>query len=90
MTTTDVEMGVIAVLARHLEADAATITTDARLEEDLSLDSLDSGELLIALEEQFHIRFSLEWTERLIEVDTVRDLVAVITGRLAEAPPHPA
>ena len=55
------------------------ITPDARLKDDLNLDSLDQTELIMALEEEFEGEISDEEAEKL---QTVGQIVGFIEGKL--------
>jgi len=55
MTDKEIEEIVIAIVAEQLGVEAANITLDSRFTEDLNADSLDSVELIMALEDRFGI-----------------------------------
>lgn len=55
------------------------ITPDARLKDDLNLDSLDQVEIVMALEEEFEGEISDEEAEKL---QTVGQICSFIEGRL--------
>lgn len=57
------------------EADLGHVTAQTRLQEDLGLNSITMLMLMIGIEDEFSIRFP---TERLPELHTVGDVVAVI------------
>ena len=57
------------------EADLDHVTEQTRLQEDLGLNSIMMLMLMIGIEDEFSIRFP---TERLPELHTVGDVVAVI------------
>jgi acyl carrier protein len=63
---------------RHVNGDLAL---DARLEEDLGLDSLSRMELIAQLEKEFGMRFQ---TAHLQQISTVRDLADVISKSTRE------
>lgn len=69
-----------AILVKQFELDATQVTPEARLREDLDLDSLDAADLLIAIEKQFHIRLDDQTVRRFTTVGEihayVRELVA--------------
>ncbi len=58
---------------------AEDVTLDARLIEDLGVDSLDAVELSLALEEQFSINVEDHEIEQL---QTVSDVVRLITDKI--------
>lgn len=66
------------IIVETLGCDAERVTPKASLKDDLGADSLDSVELVMALEEAFDL--SIE-EEKLAEFLTVGDIVAYLTGR---------
>ena len=75
--TTETETRIHNLLVEHLGVDAAQVTTDASLVDDLGADSLDLVELEMALEEEFGFRFpsddgTLEMTH------TVGDVIRLV------------
>lgn len=66
------------LIAEHLDCDVAEITMDSRLK-DLGLDSLDTVEMLMNLEEK--IGKEIELTKK---VETVGDLVRFIEEKCKE------
>ena len=66
---------VIDLLAQQLNVDKATITRDTRIVEDLHADSLDVVEMLIALEDEFHISVPDEDAKTLTTVGALMDYV---------------
>lgn len=64
-----------AILAKHLRVDVADIDENANLIEDLGADSLDTVEILMALEEAFDIEIP---DEVAMKFKTINDLVAYI------------
>ncbi|MCL2339618.1 MAG: phosphopantetheine-binding protein [Actinomycetia bacterium] len=56
------------------------ITPESNITDDLGLDSLDSVELIIALEDEFHINIESEDAEQLKTVGDVADLVDRLTA----------
>ncbi|MFM2092122.1 MAG: hypothetical protein RLZZ127_2611 [Planctomycetota bacterium] len=69
-------------IAAEFEVDAASLTPATRLVEDLGLDSLDSVDLIAALEREFRIKCP-EADARALR--TLGDIHAFV-GRLAPAP----
>jgi acyl carrier protein len=63
------------LIAERLSVDAARVTDDARLVEDLNADSLDSVEIVMALEEEFGIEIPDQEAEKFLRV---RDVVAYV------------
>ncbi len=66
-------------LARHLRMDAARVTPDALLREDLEMDSVDTIELLFHLEDAFHIEIPDDDLEKL---KTVKDITSYVEARV--------
>jgi acyl carrier protein len=56
MTPTEIAERVTAAIAEEFELDPADITPDKRLIEDLGLDSLDSVDLIAAMERAFKVK----------------------------------
>ncbi|MDR2196627.1 MAG: acyl carrier protein [Coriobacteriales bacterium] len=69
-------------LAEQLGIDAATITLDSLLADELGADSLDGVELIIALEDRYNI--SIE-TEDASTIKTVRDIVTLVDASRGSA-----
>lgn len=66
---------VVELLIEQTGIEEAEITIDAKIVEDLGLDSLDVVELAMGLEEKYHVEFDDERAERAITVgDLVREL----------------
>ena len=63
-------------LASQFELDPATVTPDTNLIDDLGADSLDTVELVMALEEEFEIEIPDEDAEK---VRTVQDAIDYIS-----------
>jgi acyl carrier protein len=81
MEIPDLEARVKQILTNRLGIPPEAITTDARLVDDLGMDSLDAVELTIAIERQFSIATSDEQVTRL---RTVADIVTLVR-ELAES-----
>lgn len=71
-----------AIVAKHLNVDAATVTPEADFEKDLGADSLDVVELVMAFEEEFSLSVPDEEAEKL---RSIKDVVSYIDGRLVAA-----
>jgi len=59
------------IIAKELEVDAKQVTPEAKFIEDLGADSLDTVELVMALEEEFGIEVPDEQAEKLQSVGDV-------------------
>ena len=68
------------ILTNRLGIPPAEIRLDAKLTDDLGMDSLDAVELAIATERQFNIAVS---DEQIAKLATVADIIALVR-RLAE------
>ena len=68
-----------ALIADKLEIDAAKITMDASFRKDLGADSLDTYELVYAIEEELGISIP---DEKANEFETVRDAVDFLSTQL--------
>ena len=63
------------ILKDTMDIDESKITLDAKLKEDLELDSLDSVELIMSVEEEFGIEIP---DEDVMNFKTVNDIVTYI------------
>jgi acyl carrier protein len=70
------------IIVDQLGVDAAQVTQDARFIDDLGADSLDTVELIMALEEKFGIEVPDEDAEKLV---TVGKAIEYIEQKLGEA-----
>jgi acyl carrier protein len=68
------------IVAERLSVDAGEVTPSANFVNDLSADSLDVVELVMALEEEFDIEIPDEAAEG---IKTVQDAVDYIAGKVA-------
>ncbi len=64
------------IVAEQLGVDEAQVTNEASFMDDLGADSLDTVELVMALEEEFDIEISDEDAEK---IQTVQDAIDYIT-----------
>ena len=70
------------IIAKELEVDAKQLAPEAKFIEDLGADSLDTVELVMALEEHFDIEIPDEDAEK---IKTVRDAVSYIDKNVKTA-----
>ena len=63
------------IVAEQLDVDLSKVVEEARFIDDLGADSLDTVELVMALEEEFGIEISPEETE---EIQSVQDAINFI------------
>lgn len=81
MNTECVEENLRALIAEALHRDTARLRPDEPLMEALELDSMDTLELLVAVEERFDIYFP---DHRLSQLNTLRQLTDGIHQQLTE------
>jgi acyl carrier protein len=79
----DVASGLKEIMAARLGLQVEQLVPEARLVEDLGLDSLDAVELAISVERKFDIEVP---EEELTKLKTVGDMVALVESRLPQAP----
>lgn len=80
MENHDLERRVKQILTNRLGIPLQEIRREARLADDLGMDSLDTVELSIAMERQFDIALS---DEQMAKLQTVADILALVR-RLAD------
>ena len=73
-----VEDRVKSIIVEQLGVDAEEVTAEASFVEDLGADSLDTGELIMAFEEEFGVEISDDEAEK---IRKVRDAVEYIEKR---------
>ena len=83
MATHDVADGLREIMAARLGLPPEQLVPEARLVEDLGLDSLDAVELAISVERRFDIEVP---EEELTKLKTVADMVALVESRVRQAP----
>jgi acyl carrier protein len=79
MDRSEIESRLSSLLVSELGLDEDKITTDARFEEDLEVDSLGVVELLMALEDEFGVQIPDEEAEN---IGTVGQAVDVVMNKL--------
>lgn len=80
MDRAEVESRMKSLLVSELGLDESKITSAARFEEDLEVDSLGVVELLMALEDEFGVEIPDEEAESIL---TVGQAVDTVIGRMA-------
>jgi len=83
LATQDIAEGLREIMAARLGLPAEQLVPEARLVEDLGLDSLDAVELAISVERKFDIEVP---EEELTKLKTVADMVALVQSRVKQAP----
>jgi acyl carrier protein len=82
VATQEVQDALREIMAARLGLTAEQIVPEARLVEDLGLDSLDAVELAIAVERKFDIEVP---EEELTKLKTVADMLALVESRTGGA-----
>ncbi|MCI5698079.1 MAG: acyl carrier protein [Clostridiales bacterium] len=62
-------------MVETLSVDEEKINLEAKLADDLGIDSLDAVELAMALEEEFDIKLSDDELQKLVTVKDIQDIV---------------
>lgn len=76
-----IEERVKKIIAEQLQVDPSKVVPEASFVEDLGADSLDSVELMMALEEQFETDIPDEDAQKII---TVQDAIEYVAARAVE------
>ena len=76
-----VESKVKEIIVEQLGVDPVQVTNEASFVDDLGADSLDTVELVMALEEEFHLEIPDEEAEK---IATVGDAIAYIENKQAQ------
>lgn len=79
--TENIEERVKKIIVEQLAVDASEVTPDAQFVQDLGADSLDTVELVMALEEEFDIEVPDEDAEK---IQTVGQAINYITNKLSK------
>lgn len=77
--TTEIEARVKKIVVEQLGVKEDEVTTDASFVDDLGADSLDTVELVMALEEEFETEIPDEEAEKIV---TIKDAVSYIVTRM--------
>ena len=76
MTKDDVSKKVMEIVAKQLEKDQKEVTPESSFANDLGADSLDTVELVMALEEEFETEIPDEEAEKIITVQDAVNFIA--------------
>ena len=71
------------ILVKQFEVDPEQITSEARLRDDLDLDSLDAADLLIAIEKRFRVRLDDTEVRKLTTVGEMHAYVHTVVAQAA-------
>ncbi len=77
----NIEQQIKAIIAEQLGVSESSITNESSFVDDLGADSLDTVELVMALEEEFETEIPDENAE---QITTVQEAINFITARLEE------
>jgi acyl carrier protein len=80
MSQSEIFDKVKSIVAEQLSVDAGTVTPQSHFQNDLNADSLDTVELVMALEEEFDIEIPDEAAEK---ITTVQEAVDYINNKVA-------
>ncbi|MTJ54810.1 acyl carrier protein [Anabaena sp. UHCC 0253] len=75
MSQADIFEKVKKIIVEQLSADAETITPGSKFTDDLGADSLDTVELVMALEEEFEIEIPDDAAEKILTVQNAVDYI---------------
>ena len=79
MTDSDIENKIRELIAKQLDLPIVRVTDDKKFIEDLDADSLDTVEIIIAIEDEFNIEINDDNAEQIITVgDAIRQLKAAV------------
>lgn len=80
------------ILIKQFEVEPSAIRPEARLRDDLDLDSLDAADLLIAIEKRFRVRLDDQEVRKLATVGEMHAYVRAVVsgGSVSVAPPAAA
>ncbi|MCH7877768.1 MAG: acyl carrier protein [candidate division Zixibacteria bacterium] len=75
MSDSNIEQEVKNIIIEQLGVDAAQVTPEAKFVDDLGADSLDTVELVMALEEKFSLEIPDEEAEKIASVGNAIDYI---------------
>ncbi len=83
MDRTEIAKRANAIMVKEFELDAAMLSPDAKLYEELDLDSLDSVDLVAALEREFGVAIDRQRDEQVLRsMRTLQDVYDFIATKL--------
>lgn len=81
-STSDIQTQVQQLIAEHQDVDITKVTRETHIVNDLGADSLDTVEMVMALEEKFNIEIPDSAAEKMVKVG---DLIDYIEEQLKKA-----
>jgi acyl carrier protein len=81
MTVQEIQQKVVAIVAQKFSVDAAKITGETRLADDLGVDSFGAVELMFELEEAFDLKIE---DSEIARVRTIDDIVVYLVSWLGK------
>ena len=75
MTEQEIETKVIKIVSEQMSVEKETITRDTSFTNDLNADSLDTVEMVMALEEEFEIQIPDDQSEKIHTVGQAIDMI---------------
>ena len=80
MTKTKIREKVMEMVHEYPGVEAKAVTDESKFSEDLGLDSLDHVELVMEMEEEFHVEVTDESAEDIKTVGDLMDLIEKVAG----------
>ena len=75
----DIQKRIITVICDQLDVEADKVTAEAHFIDDLGADSLDTVELVMAVEEEFDVEIPDDMAE---QIKTVNDVIALVSDKV--------
>ncbi len=76
MTESEIENKVIKIVSEQMSVEKETITRDTSFTNDLNADSLDTVEMVMALEEEFDIQIPDDQAEKILTVGQAVEMIS--------------
>jgi len=75
VTEQEIEVKVIKIVSEQMSVEKETVTRDTSFTNDLNADSLDTVEMVMALEEEFDIQIPDDQAEKILTVGQAVDMI---------------
>jgi acyl carrier protein len=79
----ETQKGVVKIIAAKLSIDESRVISEASIMEDLGADSLDSVDIIMALEEEFEIDIPEEEAQKILTVKDAIDYIVAAKAQVA-------